>query len=131
MTIALWCLLVAVLIPYVLSFSGAAFRQRELGSVDNRNPRQQALQLTGAGARCYAAQQNAWEALAVFTAAVATAHLAGVDAADSAIAAQLFIAARVAHAGAYILDKDKLRSLAFIVGLGCCIALFVLAGRAG
>jgi uncharacterized MAPEG superfamily protein len=99
MTTPLWCLLIAVLMPYVLAFSGAGFRQRQLGSVDNRNPRQQALQLTGAGARCYAAQQNAWEALAVFTAAVTAAHLAGAAADTSALAAQAFIAARVVHAG--------------------------------
>ena len=130
MTTPLWCLFIAVLIPYVLAFTGTSFRRRQLGSVDNHNPRQQVLQLTGAGARCYAAQQNAWEALAVFTAAVATAHLAGADASDAARAAQIFIAARVVHAIAYLADQDKLRGIAFIVGLGCCISLFVLAARA-
>ena len=131
MTTPLWCLLIAVLIPYVLAFSGAGFRQRQLGSVDNRPPRQQALQLTGAGARCYAAQQNAWEALAVFTAAVTAAHLAGAAADTSALAAQAFIVARVVHAVAYITDRDKLRGLGFVAGMGCCITLFVLAARAG
>ena len=131
MTTPLWCLLIAVLMPYVLAFSGAGFRQRQLGSVDNRHPRQQALQLTGAGARCYAAQQNAWEALAVFTAAVTAAHLAGAAADTSALAAQAFIAARVMHAVAYITDRDKLRGLGFVAGMGCCITLFVLAARAG
>lgn len=131
MTTPFWCLLVAVLIPYVLSFTGAWFRQRQLGSIDNHHPRQQAMQLTGAGARCYAAQQNAWEALAVFTAAVTAAHLAGADAGSSALAAQVFIAARIVHAVAYIADRDALRGLAFVGGMACCITLFVLAARAG
>ena len=131
MTTPLWCLLIAVLVPYLLAFTGATFRQRQLGSVDNRHPREQVSKLTGAGARCYAAQQNAWEALAVFTVAVLTAHLCNADPAKSAVAAQLFIAARVTHAITYIADKDKIRSLAFIAGMGCCIALFVLAALAG
>jgi uncharacterized MAPEG superfamily protein len=127
MTTPFWCLLAAVVLPYLLAFTGASYRKRELGSVDNRNPRLQVQQLTGTGARCYAAQQNAWEALAVFTAAVTVAHLAGADAGKSAIAALVFIAARVLHAVCYIADQDKLRSLAFITGFGCCIWLFVLA----
>jgi uncharacterized MAPEG superfamily protein len=131
MTVPFWCLLIAVVLPYLLAFTGAAYRRRELGSMDNRHPRQQAMQLTGAGARCYAAQQNAWEALAVFTAAVAVAHLAGADAGKSAIAASVFIVARVLHAVFYIGDQDKLRSLSFMVGLGCCIWLFVLAASVG
>jgi uncharacterized MAPEG superfamily protein len=130
MTVPFWCLLAAVEIPYLLSFTGAAFRNRELGSVDNRNPRLQAQQLTGAGARCYAAQQNAWEALAVFTAAVAVAHLAGADPERSATAALVFIVARVLHAVFYLADQDKLRSLVWIVGFGSCIWLFVLAAGA-
>jgi uncharacterized MAPEG superfamily protein len=129
MTTPFWCLLAAAFIPYPLAFLGTYYRQRELGSIDNRNPRQQALQLTGAGARCYAAQQNAWEALAVFTAAVTVAHLAGADPARSAQVALVFIAARVVHAASYVADLDKLRGLAFIAGLGCCITLFVLAAR--
>ena len=92
MTTPFWCLLAAVAMPYLLAFTGTYFRKRELGTVDNRNPRQQALQLTGAGARCYAAQQNAWEALAVFTAAVVTAHLFQADPADSSTAALVFVA---------------------------------------
>jgi uncharacterized MAPEG superfamily protein len=131
MTVPFWCLLAAVAMPYLLAFTGAAYRQRELGSVDNRHPRQQAQQLTGAGARCYAAQQNAWEALAVFTAAVLVSHLAGADAGRSAIAATVFVAARVLHAVFYVADRDRLRSLSFVVGMGCCVWLFVLAASAG
>jgi uncharacterized MAPEG superfamily protein len=58
---------------------------------------------------------------------VVTAHLFQADPAASSIAALVFVAARVLHAVFYILDQDKLRGLAFIVGLGCCIRLFLLA----
>ena len=130
MTTPFWCLLIALLIPIALAGMGGFFRMRQFGTLDNKHPRQQAAQLEGAGARCMAAQQNAWEALAIFTAAVMVAHLAGADPGRSATAAQLFIGARVLHAVFYLANIDWARTLIFFVGLGSCIWLFVLASRA-
>lgn len=127
MTVPLWCLVVAALLPMPLAFTGAYFRGKQFGTIDNKNPRAQSARLEGIGARAVAAQQNAWEALALFTVAVLVSHLAGADSTKAAIAALLFIAARIVHALCYLSDKDALRSLAFMVGLGSCIWLFVLA----
>ena len=130
MTTPFWCLLIAVAIPFVLAGVGAKFRIDQLGTLDAEHPRVQALELRNAAARAYAAQQNAWEALAVFTAAVMMAHIAGADAGTSATASMVFVAARVAHPVFYISNQAKLRSLSFIVGLGACITLLVSAARA-
>jgi uncharacterized MAPEG superfamily protein len=130
MTTPFWCLLAAVLIPYVLAMTGGYFRMKQFGSVDNKHPRAQAAALEGAGARACAAQQNAWEALPVFAAAVFVAHLAGADPQSSATAAVVFVVARVLHPVAYIANVDVARSLLFLVGLGSCIWLFALAARA-
>lgn len=130
MTTALWCLLVLSLLPFLLSFAGAYFRTRQLGSLDNKNPRQQAARLEGAGARAYAAQANAWEALGFFTAVAAVLHLANPEAARSATAANLsllFLATRIAHPLVYIANLDTLRSLVFLVGLVCGIGLLWIA----
>lgn len=128
MPIPFWCLLVACLIPIILSWVSGYYRQKQFGAVDNKQPRLQSAKLEGAGARAIAAQQNAWEALMVFTAAVFVAHASGVvDAANAALAAEIFIAARVLHAIFYLADKDALRSLAFLVSFGCSIWLFVMA----
>lgn len=129
MTTPFWCLLIAVFIPYVLSGVGGYFKTKQFGSVDIKNPRLQAAQLEGIGHRAQAAQENAWEALAVFTAAVFMAHFAGADPQASANAAMLFIAARIAHPIIYLADIGPLRTLAFVVGLGACIWLFVLAAN--
>ncbi len=56
------------------------FRGKAFGKADNKNPRAQVAQLEGVGARTYAAQENAWEAALMFTAAVLTSHLAGLSA---------------------------------------------------
>ena len=127
MTIPFWCLLIAVLIPYVLAFTAAYHKTQQFGSVDNNQPRVQGAALTGTGARVWAAQQNAWEALAVFTAAVGVAHFAGADPGRSALAAELFIVARILHAIFYATDLATLRSLAFMVAFGSCLWLFWLA----
>ena len=130
MTTPFWCVLIAVMVPYVLAGISGYFKTQQFGSIDNRNPRVQAAALVGAGARAYAAQQNAWEALAVFGFAVAVAHLSGADPGLSSLASLLFIGARVLHAVFYIADQASLRSLAFLLGFGCCLWLFGLAAVA-
>ena len=127
MTIPFWCLLVVLIIPYLLAGASGYFRAKQLGTVDLNNPRQQATLLTGPGARVYAAQQNAWEAAAVFTAAVLVAHFAGADAQMSANLAMAFVAFRVLHAVAYTADWAIPRSLLFLGAFVSAIWLFVLA----
>lgn len=130
MTTPLWCLVVVVFLPYVLAFTGSYFKLRQLGKVDNKNPRAQAAQLEGVGARAVAAQANAWEAVAVFTVAVAVLHLANPEAARSQTAANLalgFVAARIVHAAAYLANIDMLRSGVFLVAIVCAVWLIALA----
>ncbi|MDF1692787.1 MAG: MAPEG family protein [Zhongshania sp.] len=127
MTIAFWCVFIACLLPMMTAWAGGYFRAKQFGRIDNKHPRLQYAQLEGAGARAYAAQQNAWEALPVFTAAVVVAHLAGVAPERAALAAEIFIAARILYPIFYIANKDILRSLSFLVGMGACISLFVMA----
>jgi len=130
MTTPFWCLLVAILLPYVYSTLGGYYRVQQFGTLDNKNPRAQAAALTGVGARVQAAQQNAWEALPVFSAAVFVAHLAGADPHLSSLAALLFIAARIVHGVVYVANLDALRSASFLVGAGACFWLFGLAATA-
>lgn len=130
MTTPFWCLLVVVLLPYVLTGVSGYYRGKQFGTVDNNQPRRQAAQLEGAGARAWAAQSNAWEALGVFAPAVFVAHLAGADPGSSAAASLVFVLARIAHPIAYIADVAPVRSLSFLVGLGSCLWLFGLAARA-
>ena len=127
MTIVLACLLIVVLMPYVLSGVGVAHKRRQFGTVDNNNPRAQSARLTGTGARAVAAQQNAWEALAVFTASLAAAFFAGVEPASLATPALLFLAARISHAACYLADLASARSGSFFVATLACIWIFVKA----
>jgi uncharacterized MAPEG superfamily protein len=127
MTTPLWCLLVVTFMPLVIAPIGGYFKTKQFGSLDNKHPRQQSAQLEGPGARAQAAQENSWEALALFGSAVLVNHLAGGDPGTASTAAMIFVGARILYVGAYIADIDKLRSGLFLVSLVCVITLFVSA----
>jgi uncharacterized MAPEG superfamily protein len=123
MTTPLSCLAIVALLPYVCAWVGGYFKMRQFGRIDNKHPREQASQLEGAGARMVAAQANAWEALTVFTAAVVIAHLGGQDPTRAALLSKVYVGTRLLHPILYGLDLDVLRSLVFVVGLGCLVGL--------
>jgi uncharacterized MAPEG superfamily protein len=119
MTIQLWCLLAGLVLPYVWAFGTVPFRAKQFGNFDLNYPRVQAEQLKEGGARVWAAQSNAWEALAVFAVANLAATMAGVDPAGNwATAAMIWVAARVSHGVFYLADVAPLRVLSFATGFG-------------
>jgi uncharacterized MAPEG superfamily protein len=129
MTLAEWCILVAIVLPY-LWVGVAKFSRGGAGRYDNRAPRDYLSRVQGRAARANWAQLNAWEALAPFIAAVLIAEKAGVAQGVVDGLAIGFIVARVLHALFYLADQAVLRSAAWSVGFGIVIALFVLAARA-
>ncbi len=129
MTISLWTLLVAVSLPYVWAGISSAYRKKQLGTVDNHHPRAQQAQLTGAGARAYAAQQNAWEAVAVYTPAVLVAHIGNPGSTTGTILSLVWVGCRVVHGIFYISDLASLRSTIFTVGVLASVGLFFVGAR--
>ena len=130
MTTPFWCLFAVAMMPYVFAGLTGYFKIRQFGKLDNNHPRNQAVELEGIGARAYAAQMNAWEAVALFGAAVFVAHLAGADPRLSAMASVIFVMTRLTHGVVYLANLATLRSGVFTVGLFSSIWLFVLAAQA-
>jgi uncharacterized MAPEG superfamily protein len=130
MTIDLYCLVPAVMLPYVWTGVHAPMRKKQLGTIDNKHPRGQVASLTGNAARAYAAHLNAFEALMVFAPAVIVAHITGADPVWSARLAIAWVVFRVLHGIAYVANIDKLRSLLWGLALACALGLFGLAARA-
>lgn len=126
MSFALWTLLIAALFPVVC----AGIAKAGPGRYDNRNPRAWLGGLGGYQARAHAAQQNSWEALAVYTAALVAAIAAGVDHGTISTFAGVFLVARIAYLACYLADLATLRSLVWLAGFGACLALIVLAALA-
>jgi uncharacterized MAPEG superfamily protein len=122
MTIALWCLMIAALLPIICT----GIAKWGFEGFDNRRPREWLAQQSGWRARANAAQANSWEAFAIFTAGVLTAHLVAAPQARIDALALVFIAARVAYILCYVTDKAGLRSLVWLVGLAASLAMFVI-----
>ena len=130
MTIPLWTLVFATLMPYLLFGLAAPQRVKQFGNLELNHPRQQTARLEGLGARLIAAQNNGFEALAVYAPAVLVAHVVGADAGHATILALVFVGARALHALFYALDKAPLRTLSFGVGLLASLGFYVIAAMA-
>jgi uncharacterized MAPEG superfamily protein len=126
MTLATWCVLVAAILPY-LFIGFAKADPRYLKGGHNKNPREYEEALHGARKRAYWAQLNGFEAFPPFAAAVIIAHIAGAEQSTVDLLAVVFIVARLLHGVLYIADQDRLRSLAWAVGIACVVGLFVVA----
>jgi uncharacterized MAPEG superfamily protein len=122
MTVALWCVLVAALFPLVCS----AIAKGAYKDYDNSKPREWLARQQGWRARANAAQQNSWEALIVFAAAVFAAHLAGAPQDKANAIAIAFLVARVVYVFFYLADRPTLRSATWLIAFGLCVALFVI-----
>ena len=126
MTIAFWCLLVALFLPYL--FTGYAKFQGGFGPKQNHNPREFLEKLDGARKRAHWAQQNSFEVTPAFAAAVLVAHHIG-SAAQGTIdgIALAFVASRILYGVCYIADWASARTLIWSFGMGCIVALFVVS----
>lgn len=120
-------LFIVSVLPIVFSAIGGYFRVKQFGHFDNDHPRLQQAQLVGTGARAMAAHANAWEALMVFSVVVFIAYAAGVELASLALPALIFLAARIGYGVFYVAGLANLRSLTFVLGMGCCLYIFYRA----
>lgn len=128
MQIVIASLLIAVLLPIVCSWISGYFRYKQFsGKVDNKMPRIQSSQLQGAGHRAVAAQQNSWEALAMFSAALLGVHMSGMVLDSITTLCVVFVVARVVYIVCYLANQDAFRSISFLVSFGTCVCLFYKA----
>lgn len=127
MTLAETCILAACLLPIAcagIAKSRGFGKPRREGGFDNRNPRQWLAGLQGWQARAHAAQMNSFEALPIFIAGVLVAQHAQASQGVVDGVAIGFIVARLGYIAAYLADRANLRSLLWLAGLICCVALF-------
>jgi uncharacterized MAPEG superfamily protein len=122
MSIAIYCLIIAGLLPYIaVGFAKAG------GGYDNRDPRTSMAQLTGRRARAYAAHQNSFEAFPLFAAAVLSALWGEAQPTAVSTLSIVFILARLAYLWAYLQDRPTIRSIVWSLGFFACLGLFILA----
>jgi uncharacterized MAPEG superfamily protein len=126
MTVALWCILIAIFLPYLCT--GIAKVSGGFRLEDNHDPRDFLESLNGLGRRAHAAQLNGFEVTPAFAAAVIVAHLVGnAELVTINVLSVLFITSRLLYIICYLADWAILRSLMWLVGMGLIAAFFIVS----
>ena len=127
MTIAYWCVLIGAFMPLMWTATAKFGGGKKMAFGQNRAPREFLESVQGLQKRAHWAQQNSFEAFPAFAAAVIISHLAGGAQGTIDQLAMAWVAIRVAYGVCYLADWATLRSLVWMAGMGCVIALFVIA----
>jgi uncharacterized MAPEG superfamily protein len=120
MTIAYWCVLFMGLLPIV----AAGIAKKGFKDYDNAMPRQWLANQTGFRARANAAQANLFESLPLFFAAVIIATIANAPQTKVDLLAIGFVLARIVFLVCYLANWSTARSIVWLAGLICVIAIF-------
>jgi uncharacterized MAPEG superfamily protein len=120
MTIAFACVLFMGLLPYV----AAGIAKKGFAGYDNSLPRQWLAMQTGFRARANAAQANLFESLPFFFAAVIIAYLLNAPQSRVDLLALGFVAARIAYLICYVANWPSTRSIVWLLGIACVVAIF-------
>ena len=120
-------MIVASLLPLLFAFTAKILGGFTLS--DNATPREFTSRLSGIAARAQAAQQNSYETLPIFLAAVVTALLFFVPLSVVSQLAWLYILLRLIFGLAYLANWATFRSVVWVLGLACPLMLFYLAMR--
>ena len=121
MTIAYWCILFMGIFPIV----AAGIAKKGFEGYDNGMPRRWLAQQTGFRARANAAQANLFESLPLFFAAVIIASMANAPQNRVDLLAMGFVLTRVAYLICYLANWSTTRSVVWLVGLACVVAIFL------
>jgi uncharacterized MAPEG superfamily protein len=117
MTIAIWCILIAQILPYV------AFGF--VKGLDPEQPRFQTGNLEGQSVRAYGAHLNGLETFPWFAAAVIVSQMVGGPSRIADILAVIYILLRAGHLAAYLAGRQPLRTAAFAVAQFVALAIFI------
>lgn len=124
---AIWAMVVASLLPLMMAVAAKAIGGFNLS--DNAHPRDFLQGTTGAAARANAAQQNSYETLPIFLAAVIVAMLFFVPQSIINVLAWLYVVIRIGFCVAYITNLATFRSILWLLSMACSLMLFYLAIR--
>ncbi len=123
MSILIWCLLIAGLLPIAAKAPVVYFQNRNKDGYDNQHPRAQQQGLTGAGARAVAGHYNAYEAFPLYAAAILVVIATGSVSETNIVLALSFIGLRILYHVLYLANTDKLRSLVWFFAILCPVLM--------
>jgi uncharacterized MAPEG superfamily protein len=104
-------------VPYIVNSMVVRGFNETMGYPENPKP------LSRWAENMRAAHYNAVENLVVFAALVLVLHEVGISNDTTVIATEVYFWARIAHVFAYTFSVPRIRTLAFLAGFGCQVAL--------
>ncbi len=122
MSIAYWCLLLAMIFPYVFCVLA-----KSVPRFDHNNPRENLERLKGWRKRANWVQLNSFEILPSFAAAVIIAHQYVAFHPILDLLAIGFILMRILYAICYIADKALLRTVCWVLSFGFVLVIFLFS----
>jgi uncharacterized MAPEG superfamily protein len=127
MTVAFWCVLIALFLPYICTgvakFSGGKYGPRQ-----NHDPRAFLENLEGFARRAHAAQLNSFEVTPAFIAAVIIADIVGhAQQVTMDVLAVVYITSRLLYIICYLADWAMLRSAVWFIGMGLIASFFFVS----
>jgi uncharacterized MAPEG superfamily protein len=112
MTVAYWCVVVAMFFPYVFTILA-----KSDGRLNNVDPRSYLQNMTGWRKRANYVQMNSFEVLPIFGLAVIIAQLSGSNQGSLDHLALSFIFLRCIYGVCYLANKAALRSLVWLLAM--------------
>ena len=120
----IYLILAACLLPYV--FTMIAKKAGGFKAKDNQNPRDFLEQSTGVAKRANAVQQNSFESLPLFIAAILMAEYMVISQTVIMTFGMAYIVLRILYGICYLANWATLRSIVWLLSLLCPILLLVL-----
>ena len=120
----IYLLLGACLLPYV--FTIIAKFAGDFKVSDNKNPREFLAKTTGLAARANAVQQNSFERLPLFIAAILMAEYMVVPQSIIMLLGIAYLALRLIYGICYLANIATLRSIIWFLSMACPIYLLIL-----
>ncbi len=117
-------LLIAAAMPFILT--GIA-KWGAFNLEDNKRTREWQIELTGWRKRAYWAHLNSFEAFPIFAGAVLSALILVPGSEAAQLLAWCFIALRITFVTLFVKGKSNLRSIVWVLALGCNAAIYVIA----
>lgn len=119
----IYLILIACLLPYVFTIIAKAaggFKGR-----DNQNPREFLVKTTGLAARANAVQQNSFESLPLFIAAILMAEYMVVPQGFTMMMGIAYLVLRIIYGICYLLNLSTLRTIIWFMSMACPIFLLI------
>ena len=123
----IYLILIACILPYVFTIIAKVAGGFTLA--DNQNPREFLAKTTGFAARANAVQQNSFESLPLFIAAILMAEYMVIPQHLIMMLGIAYIVLRIIYGICYLANISTLRSIIWFLSMACPILLLLLIIR--